>query len=687
MKKSLKIILYVFTALGTITLITALCLPFIVNPNDFKAQIESAVKAQTGRTLTINGDLKLSIFPWIGISTEQISLGNAAGFNTPYFAQIQQSEINVKLIPLFSKQLDVSEITIKGLRLALSKNKQGVNNWDDFKSQPQSDTTTVNPLALLAVAGLSIEDAEITWQDLQANQQSEIKNLQIKLGRLAFDQKVPLKASLNVSNQQPLFSQIIDFSGDLMINSALDTFQLKSAKLNVETTSSALPTGSLTVHLFTDALFNKAENTLHLPELKIISGAFKFHADVEGHFKEPSKIALTASVETLNLIDFLHKVNLEIPKMADENALTSLAFDFKLHADKQQLKVDALRLKVDETTLKGSVVVTNFNKPTVQFDLNVDRVNIDRYLPPNTNHKLDKIATPASIAAIGVSLIPVELLKKLDASGKIVIEQLKVNDLKMQGVSLNLDAEKGIVQSNQTIKSFYQGDYKGGFNLNVNALETVFILNEQFSHVQIAALLNDINGEETLKGWIDMDAQLTGRGNTKEAIKSSLKGQISFLLKDGAINGFNIQKFINQSKAVLKGSIPIENTTEDEQRLFSKISATAYISEGLIQNNDLIGISPKIKLSGRGYANLMTEKLDYQIKLLRIKQQATADSPEVISSQPIVMKVAGNFSKPSYKLDIASMLLEKNSGKIIETLERLDKKLPKKLERFFKHLL
>lgn len=669
MRKTLKIILYIASMSVVIILVTVLSLPFIVNPNNFKPQIETLVKEKTGRTLTIDGDLKLSIFPWLGISTGKISLSNPQGFDTPYFAQIQQSEINVKLIPLFTKQLDVSDIVFKGLRLHLSKNKQGINNWDDFKSSQKNDSKTTSPLAIFAIAGLSIEDATITWDDLQKNQHNTISKLQIKVGKLNFNQKIPLKLSLAFVNQQPLITQLLNFSGNLTLTPSLEIFKLNDVQIELVTKSESIPTGSLTLHLVTNALFNKPQQHLHLSGLKINSDELKFKAELDAYFKEKTKINLTAGIANFNAAKFLKKMKLKRPKMADENALTHLELDFKLQANTEQININELALKVDESIIKGSIEVSNFEKPSILFDLFIDKINIDRYLPLKDNQS-KKIITPASAAVIGVSLAPIKMLKALDASGKITIEQLKINELKMQGLTLKLDAEKGIIQSNQVIKQFYKGQYQGGFNLNVNAEKPIFILDEKFNNVQIAPLLKDIRGESQIKGLVNIKAQLTGYGNTSQTIKSSLKGQLSFLFKEGVINDLNIQQLLNQGKILLKRGASLE-TNNNEIPVFSEISATVYINKGLIHNNDLLGVSSKIKLTGQGYANLITEELNYKINLLRIKQQATKTIPEILSSQPIIIKVAGNFDNPSYKLDLAAMLLEKNHDKIDKVLNNM----------------
>ena len=117
-------------------------LPFFIEPNDFKPEISAAVKDNTGRELILEGDLKLSLFPWIGISTGKIALGNAEGFQDQPFATAEESNVKVKLLPLLSKKIEVKRIVLKGLALNLAKNKQGITNWDDLTKSDDSKLIT-----------------------------------------------------------------------------------------------------------------------------------------------------------------------------------------------------------------------------------------------------------------------------------------------------------------------------------------------------------------------------------------------------------------------------------------------------------------------------------------------------------------------------------------------------------------
>ena len=81
-----------------------IALPFIVDPNDYKQQISEQVEKATGRTLILEGDIGLSVFPWIALELGPLSLSNAKGFDAKHFAKIDAAKVRIKLMPLLQKQ-------------------------------------------------------------------------------------------------------------------------------------------------------------------------------------------------------------------------------------------------------------------------------------------------------------------------------------------------------------------------------------------------------------------------------------------------------------------------------------------------------------------------------------------------------------------------------------------------------
>ena len=121
----MRILLKFIAFIVIIVIIGLIALPLIVDPNDYKQQISDQVEKATGRTLNLEGDISLSVFPWIALELGPLSLSNAAGFDAKDFAKIDGAQLRIKLIPLLKKELEMDTIILDGLALNLEKNKAG----------------------------------------------------------------------------------------------------------------------------------------------------------------------------------------------------------------------------------------------------------------------------------------------------------------------------------------------------------------------------------------------------------------------------------------------------------------------------------------------------------------------------------------------------------------------------------
>ena len=68
--------------------------------NRYKPDLAALVKAKTGRDVSINGDIQLSLYPNLALRLQQVSLGNAAGFSGEAFAKAEQARVSVQVLPL-----------------------------------------------------------------------------------------------------------------------------------------------------------------------------------------------------------------------------------------------------------------------------------------------------------------------------------------------------------------------------------------------------------------------------------------------------------------------------------------------------------------------------------------------------------------------------------------------------------
>ena len=106
--------------------------------NQYKPFIIEQVKLQTGRDLSIQDEIQLSVFPWLGLEISNVTLSNAPGFGDLPYARINKLDVKIELLPLLKKDLSIDKVLLHGLYLSLQKNAQGQNNWQDLAKAEES---------------------------------------------------------------------------------------------------------------------------------------------------------------------------------------------------------------------------------------------------------------------------------------------------------------------------------------------------------------------------------------------------------------------------------------------------------------------------------------------------------------------------------------------------------------------
>ncbi len=130
--RPLRIVAYVAAGLIGLIVIGLVLVVVFVDPNDYRDDIEKLVEEKTGRELTLSGDLKLSVFPWIALESGPASLGDAPGFGPEPFVSIRDARVGVRLLPLLSGKVEVGNVRLDGARIRLITDENGRNNWADL---------------------------------------------------------------------------------------------------------------------------------------------------------------------------------------------------------------------------------------------------------------------------------------------------------------------------------------------------------------------------------------------------------------------------------------------------------------------------------------------------------------------------------------------------------------------------
>ena len=161
MSRPLKIVLITLGALLASLLIGLAYLSTLISPAKLTQMLILEVRETTGRELMIAGPVSLGFLPRIAVSAEQVSLSNASWAKQPKMASLEKVDLEISLLPLLSRRIEVSSIQLSGLTLNLETNAKGDGNWlmGDIVS-PNGTTASSSTGAAQANAKKSASDGD-----------------------------------------------------------------------------------------------------------------------------------------------------------------------------------------------------------------------------------------------------------------------------------------------------------------------------------------------------------------------------------------------------------------------------------------------------------------------------------------------------------------------------------------------
>ncbi|MCZ6499157.1 MAG: AsmA family protein, partial [Gammaproteobacteria bacterium] len=187
--------------------------------------------------------------------------------------------------------------------------------------------------------------------------------------------------------------------------------------------------------------------------------------------------------------------------------------------------------------------------------------------------------------------------------------------------------------------------------------------------IQFEKMAADLFDGAPLSGTADGHARLSGEGRTSGQVSRRLAGDIGLTINDGAWEGTNIWYEIRRALALFKTQVPPEPPAEN-RTVFSRMQATATVSEGVMTTNDLVAELPFISLSGGGTVDLASSEINLNlVAVVRSDPELLADGlTGDIAGKRIPLKITGTLDDPGVQPDFAVLLKEKAEEILLEKL-------------------
>ena len=151
----------------------------LISPAKLTQMLILEVREATGRELSIAGPVRLGFFPKIAVSAEQVSLSNAAWAKSPQMASLEKVALEISLLPLLSRRIEISSIQLAGLTLKLETNTKGEGNWLMGDAAPSGATASSSSGVAQADAKKSASDTDATDLNLVLIENLNLINSQI----------------------------------------------------------------------------------------------------------------------------------------------------------------------------------------------------------------------------------------------------------------------------------------------------------------------------------------------------------------------------------------------------------------------------------------------------------------------------------------------------------------------------
>lgn len=339
---------------------------------------------------------------------------------------------------------------------------------------------------------------------------------------------------------------------------------------------------------------------------------------------------------------------------------TLAGLNLNIKADGQKLALQGLDVKLDDTRIQGNVGISQFHKPLYTFDLNIDKLDLNRYLPQQTAAAEGR---PADKAPASSEEQPLDLsaLKALNAQGNIRVGQLKYGKTEAKNINIGLKAQDGVASLNPLAVDVFQGTVRGTAKVDARATPVIAI-QQTLQNIAVGNLLQETINNDMLSGNGNLNLDVTAQGSTVSALKKSLSGSADLRMADGAVKGIDIAGTIRDAKGklnLLKGQAT--SAADDNKKTdFSELTASFTIKNGIAHNEDLAMKAPIFRLTkgeSKGDVDIGKELINYVARptLVNSTKGQGGKEAEQLGSIGIPIKVAGTFAVPKFNIDMAAM--------------------------------
>jgi AsmA family protein len=580
--------------------------------NKFKPQIESAFKEATSRELLLRGNLELKIGFYPTLTVSNATLKNATWGSRPQMAEIERFEVQLSLVPLVFRRIDVKRLILVSPDILIETNPAGESNLHFFQKVGSEGTKKQSPTegkAKLSVNEVSIKDGRLVYRNGITGKTYALMLERFDASAGSVDS--PLKVALNGSyNGKPF-----EVKGNLVpLASLADAGRPWPFNLNIDAAGASVS----------------------------LDGTIR---DVPNFLGADIKVALK-SKDAARMGDFL---GTQLPLQG------ALEMTCKLTDPRPKVyQLADLKLTAGSSDLQGTIAVNIAeSRPLLTADLRSKKLDLRA---PSEKEKISsKTAKPAPARdkIFPDSPLPLETLRSADATVSLKAAEVFTSQLALQDLNLSLAVKDSRLSVRPVTAVVGGGSLNGQLDLEPQGAAAQVTVLVTISRLDVGAMLRELKQTNIVEGHVDARINASGRGDSVAGLMSGLSGTTYAIMGEGRINN----KYI---------SLLSENIGSDIFRIINPVNKESPITgvkcivcgfkirNGIAETTAFVINGDYMSLIGDGTVNLRTERIDFNINPVP-KQGAVAGITGGLSLSlgelTTPLKLTGTLAHPSLAVD------------------------------------
>lgn len=548
----MKWIKRIFGALVVMILVAVVSLFFL--PADRIAKIAAdQIRVQTGRDVTITGDVSMTLWPVLGASVGGLEVGNAKWSEQGPMLTANNAAIGIDAMALLRGEISITNIEATSPTIRLESRKDGRASWQFTDASGdaviETETAPTREAQAFSIKRLSISDATLIY-DAEGSDLVSYSGVDLDLDWPERLGAADVRATLRPAGQDVnVVARIDGFAGFITGQVQNLTTKITAGGGELSLTGRASTAGDVAGRM-----------TLDLPR-------------TDGFL---TAIGMSA---------------LDLPPRL--GASVDMVADITMTSDRR-LALRDMRVDLGGNTLTGAADISLNGVPQINAQLNAGALDL-------------KSATGGSAGGGSSDAVGSGWSKsRIDASGLASFNGeigLKASSIDLG--SFRLGATRALIKNENSRAVFelrevqaYDGTVSGQFVMNNrNGLSVGGNLFAQ--SIAMKPLLSDAAGITRLTGTGDAEVRFLGSGSSVHAIMNSLSGNGALKLGRGTIEGLDLNTLMGNGKGA-------GGTT-----VFDSLGATFTMDGGNLRNDDLLFVLPNYEARGKGRIGLGAQDLDY----------------------------------------------------------------------------